>query len=152
FAALRVRKGGKERLALDVGQKARVGTISAGAYVGDEGGSRRGAVAFPQLAPTGTVVGCEESRAVHVRDVLRVGAIDPSRRYIFYALGTRARAIAFPQVEACLPIPRGEEQGAVYVGEPVGVRAGTSRQDVLNQNSSGLSTVAFPQLVSSHVV
>ena len=89
----------------------------------DQDGAGGGAVALPQLRAVSAVVGREEQRAVHVRQVswgtscrCRIDVLDQD--------GAGGGAVALPQLVPCVAVVGREEQRAVHVRQ---VSRGTSR-------------------------
>src|SRR5262249_57153111 len=83
----------------------------------DEGGAGRSAVALPQLPPVRAVVGREEQRPVHVRQVAEVGG-GAAGADVLEHYGAGGGAVALPQLRPAL-----EEQRPVPVRQVEGRRA-----------------------------
>src|SRR5262249_34530703 len=79
------------------------GAEGAGADVGDEGGAGGGAGTLPQLGAVAAVVGAEEKRSIHVRQVVEVGGVGAGEDVLDEG-GSGGGAVALPQLAAVAPV------------------------------------------------
>src|SRR5215211_220380 len=140
--------GDEEEGAVDVGEVLGAARPAAGANVADHLGSRRGAIAPPQLVVLAPVAGgAEEEAAVDGCEPRGIAPSVAGRVDVLDKRRPRRGAIASPQLAAVDIVEGSEIEDAVDGGERIGLAAPGPRVEVLYQGGPCRGAIASPQLL-----
>src|SRR5205085_483595 len=141
--------GAEEQHVIGAGQVLRVGVGGAGVGILNQAGACCRSIAGPDFLAVRQVVGVEEELAAGGRQVARVGEVAAGSLDQDRAGGSRVGLVQF---RVPVAVAGGEEQGAVDVGQGVGVGAGVPGVDVSDHHGAGCGAVALPKFVAVNPV
>ena len=106
---------------------------------------RGSAVAFPELIAMRAVIGREEERAIHVREVGRDGAGWPGLMSLTMTVPAEVPSL-FQSSKPCEPSLAVKRSVPPTFDQGRGVRARAARVDVTDHDGAGRGSVALPEL------